>query len=54
MGYRLKEWEVIYSGTNINRFKRNESDRISFRQKFGLSNELRSVSVSIPLNIPEF
>ena len=45
MGYRLKEWEVIYSGTNIYRFKRNESDRISFRQKFGLSND--SIAIGI-------
>jgi len=45
MGYRLKEWEVIYSGTDINRFKRNESDRIAFRQKFGLSND--SIAIGI-------
>jgi glycosyltransferase involved in cell wall biosynthesis len=45
MGYRLKEWEVIYSGTDINRFKRNESDRIVFRQKFGLSSD--SIAIGI-------
>lgn len=45
MGYRLKEWEVIYSGTDINRFKRNENDRIAFRQKFGLSSD--SIAIGI-------
>lgn len=45
MGYRLKEWEVIYSGTDIYRFKRNESDRIAFREKFGLSSD--SIAIGI-------
>jgi glycosyltransferase involved in cell wall biosynthesis len=45
MGYRLKECEVIYSGTDIDRFKRNESDRVDFRQKFGLSSD--SIAIGI-------
>lgn len=39
MGYKLTNCEVIYSGTNITRFKNNEKDRILFREKFGLTDD---------------
>lgn len=45
MGYKLKVSEVIYSGTDINRFKRNEIDRNNFRLKYGLSNEMIAIGI---------
>ena len=45
MGYKLKESKVIYSGTDINRFKKNENYRVIFRDKYNLTND--SIAIGI-------
>jgi glycosyltransferase involved in cell wall biosynthesis len=45
LGYKLRNSEVIYSGTDINRFIFNDVDRKIFRDRYGLTNHTIAIGI---------